>query len=172
MSPEQCRGRGEVDHRTDIYSLGCTLFEMLCGRPPFTDEGFGELIQSHLSAAPPTIRSLDPALLRPVEALVARMLAKSRDDRPQTMRDVIVELDALRASKPAPVGIGSTRILPSSASQLPMVQTTMRSASGERMAVPGTEKNARDSWNLASTERIPCTPLVCTQGTCTTYVIP
>jgi len=61
MSPEQCRGSGEIDHRTDIYSLGCILFEMVAGRPPFTYEGFGELIQAHMSTTPPRLRSLDPS---------------------------------------------------------------------------------------------------------------
>ena len=51
MSPEQCRGTREIDHRTDIYALGVILFEMLCGRPPFVSEGFGEMVHLHISAA-------------------------------------------------------------------------------------------------------------------------
>src|SRR3954469_23404027 len=49
MSPEQCRGTREIDPRTDIYALGVILFEMLCGRPPFVSEGFGEMVHLHIS---------------------------------------------------------------------------------------------------------------------------
>jgi serine/threonine protein kinase len=161
MSPEQCRGVGTIDLRTDIYSLGCMLFEMLCGHPPFTSEGFGELIQSHLSVTPPRLRSIDPALPEAVDGLVARLLAKSPDDRPPTMRALVGELEALAGTPNAPGasnapavpsgrapavkidepgvapagGVGSaggTMVLPSPA---PVVQTTLGSASSERIPV-------------------------------------
>ena len=95
MSPEQCRGAREIDHRTDVYSLACILFEMLCGRPPFIDPGFGQLIYSHLSVVPPRARSIDPSIDPALDELCARMLAKSADERPQTMRALVAEIDRI-----------------------------------------------------------------------------
>src|SRR5688572_14180986 len=97
MAPEQCRGAGSValDQRVDVYALGCILHLMLCGEPPFPLEGFGEIIAAHLSTPPPPLRSREPTVPAPVEALVLRMLSKSPGDRPATMAAVMAELDRL-----------------------------------------------------------------------------
>jgi serine/threonine protein kinase len=91
MSPEQCKSSAKVDARSDIYALGCMMFELVCGRAPF-DGDSGELIAKHQLVPPPTPRSIVASLPMPLEALIMRMLAKSADDRPQTMDAV---LDAL-----------------------------------------------------------------------------
>src|SRR5678809_995954 len=62
MAPEQCRGAATavIDHRADLYALGCILHATLTGRPPFPREGFGEIIAAHLEQAPPPLRRLEP----------------------------------------------------------------------------------------------------------------
>jgi serine/threonine-protein kinase len=89
MSPEQCRGHGRVDHRSDIYSLGCILFEMICGRPPFVREWPGDLMIAHVSEAPPAVSSIEPEAPPEIDALVARMLAKDPADRPQAAEEIV-----------------------------------------------------------------------------------
>ncbi len=107
MSPEQCRGAGQVDLRTDIYSFGCILFEMLVGRPPFIGEGIGDLISAHMTTPPPPLRSFDATLPASVDAVVARLLQKKPDERYASCEELIAALDALppfagASSAPAP----------------------------------------------------------------------
>jgi serine/threonine-protein kinase len=105
MSPEQCRGGGAVDPRSDIYSLGCILFKMACGRPPFLGQGAGEIVGAHLHVPPPHPQSLAPEMPPALAALIERMLAKQPDARPQSMAAVSQELDEIlrvRASTPLP----------------------------------------------------------------------
>lgn len=102
MSPEQCRGAGQVDHRTDIYSLGCIAYHALSGQPPFAFEGFGEIIAAHLSQPPEPLRARAPAVPEPFELFVLQMLAKDPKDRPQTMEDVAAGLDQLTRALPGP----------------------------------------------------------------------
>jgi serine/threonine protein kinase len=84
ISPEQARGDADVDIRSDLYSLGATLFHMLAGRPPFEAETPGALLAKHLTEPPPPLRSVAPDVTPETEALVARLLAKRREDRWQT----------------------------------------------------------------------------------------
>ncbi|HEX7506569.1 MAG TPA: serine/threonine-protein kinase, partial [Polyangia bacterium] len=102
MSPEQCLGTKEVDHRSDIYSLGIIIYEMLTGRPPFISEGFGELLSMHLHENPGALRELVPQVSAGVEFAVMRMLAKKPDERYQSMADVRSAL-AAAAGLPHPL---------------------------------------------------------------------
>jgi eukaryotic-like serine/threonine-protein kinase len=93
MSPEQCRGGSKtVDGRSDVYSLGCIFYEMLCGRPPFVRDGAGELIVAHVAEQPDDPCALVPGLPTALGALVMRMLAKNVQDRPATMSAVAAEI--------------------------------------------------------------------------------
>ncbi len=89
MSPEQCRGAGAIDHRTDIYALGCVLFELLCGRPPFVASTPGDMIASQLRQDPPRPGELVPDLAPEIDALVLRCLAKDPDQRYATMTELV-----------------------------------------------------------------------------------
>jgi eukaryotic-like serine/threonine-protein kinase len=88
MSPEQCDGRGQVDHRTDIYAFGIVLYEMLTGRVPFVGDGYGEVLVQHLTQ-PPTRPSQFRMLPPHVEAVVLKALEKRPDLRYPTMEDMM-----------------------------------------------------------------------------------
>jgi serine/threonine-protein kinase len=101
MSPEQCLGVREVDHRTDIYSLGCILYEMLCGAPPFVSEGFGALINMHINQPPDPPARRNPDVTPVVQQAVLCMLAKEPADRFGRMVDVQEVLSPLIVGAPA-----------------------------------------------------------------------
>jgi len=93
MSPEQSKGAGQVDGRTDIYALGCILFELVCGRPPFVAEGTGEVMAAHILAPPPrpsSFRPVSPAL----EQVILRALAKAPEHRFKTTDELIGALNS------------------------------------------------------------------------------
>ena len=94
MSPEQCRGASRADHRTDIYALGCVLFHMIAGRPPFECDGVGEYMAAHLHEPAPRLRSLMPEVPEDVDALVARCMEKDAGDRFQSMAELHAALGA------------------------------------------------------------------------------
>jgi len=104
MSPEQCEGKIEIDHRADIYSLGVLLFEMLTGKVPFGGDGYGEIIVKHVTMPPPSVRSINEALPEELDLILYRALAKDRDQRFQTMAEFEEALlDPQRYASSAPV---------------------------------------------------------------------
>jgi len=94
ISPEQARGN-EVDRRSDVYSLGVILFEMLAGRRPFEGNSVEKLLTAHLDDAPPALADAGAAGLSPaVEAVVQACLAKYAEDRPQTAEELALHYEA------------------------------------------------------------------------------
>ena len=104
LSPEGINGR-PVDERSDIYSLGAVLMVMLTGRGPFEAAHPLALLQQHLHADPPRVRDRRPDISPGLDTLVAQMLSKSPQDRPQSAREVLDRLTgapAAEAPKPNP----------------------------------------------------------------------
>jgi serine/threonine-protein kinase len=81
MSPEQAAGEGELDHRSDLYALGCVLYEMVAGHPPFTGTTAQQVIARHLIDTAPSLEAARPGLPAPVARAIERALAKAPADR-------------------------------------------------------------------------------------------
>jgi serine/threonine protein kinase len=97
MAPEQARRIG-VDHRVDLYALGCILFALCSGRPPFAGAGTGDVIAAQLYTAVPTLAARNVEVPDAVEQLVQRLVAKSPAQRVQNTEEVILAIDAIVAS--------------------------------------------------------------------------
>jgi serine/threonine-protein kinase len=126
MSPEQCEGRGNIDHRTDIYALGIVLYEMLVGRVPFVGEGYGEILVQHLTqppVPPSQYRMMNPHL----EVVVMKALEKradlrypSMDEMMRAMADPVGYVEAHGGI----VGFTQRQLMPSNAPFPPSVRLT------------------------------------------------
>jgi serine/threonine-protein kinase len=129
MSPEQCLGVKEVDHRTDIYSLGCILHEMLCGAPPFVSEGFGALVNMHINEPPARASKQRPDVPAGVDRLILRMLAKKAEERFPTMVAVqqAIAPELARAPMPRPSELGPS-LSPATAPRAMLNATTLSAA--------------------------------------------
>jgi serine/threonine protein kinase len=101
MSPEQARGDGPVDRRTDLYSLGCILYELVTGRPPFEAAVWHVLLRKHMDEPPAPPSRRRPELPNDWDELILALLAKEPGDRPGSAAEVRDRLATL--GEPAPV---------------------------------------------------------------------
>jgi serine/threonine protein kinase len=92
MSPEQIAGDREISGKTDLYALGCLIFEMLTGRPPFEGASFAQLFDQHLRVTAPRVREIEAGCPPELDDLVSRLLDKSPDARPFNARTVQAKL--------------------------------------------------------------------------------
>jgi CheY-like chemotaxis protein/tRNA A-37 threonylcarbamoyl transferase component Bud32 len=96
MSPEQAVNSGGIDHRADIYSLGCTLYYLLAGQPPYTGPTLMALLMKHSAAAIPSLRTARPDIPAELDAIFQKMVAKQPAERHASMAEVVATLESVK----------------------------------------------------------------------------
>ena len=146
MSPEQCRDSANLDSRTDLYSLGCVLFEMLTGHPPFTHATLGDLVVAHMTEAPRDARAVNPSVPPALAALTAELLRKNPAERPPGMRAVAERLATF---------VGGLTTVPDAPARAPVVtqpptksKTTFGDSAAELVAEGAAPPRSRVSMTL------------------------
>jgi len=123
LSPEQARGE-TVDARSDLYSAGCLLYELLVGRPPFTGDSPVSVAYQHVREAPTPPSQLDSEVTGAMDAIVLRALAKSPADRYQTAADMSADIRRLLTGQPVhasvPPPMAPTAVRPAVPGPAPM----------------------------------------------------
>src|SRR4026208_2540155 len=109
MSPEQAQGKTkEIDQRSDIFSFGCILFEAATARKPFEGASIGKSLHSLIYEPAPQIKDLNPLAPADLQRIIRRCLAKDKEERYQTIKDVAIELKELRRALETSAGADIT----------------------------------------------------------------
>jgi len=130
IAPEQARDSGVADHRSDLYSLGCTWFHMLTGQPPFAKGGLAERLVKHMEAAPPDVRKLNAKVSDALAAVLNRLLAKHPDDRYQTAQELLQALQELSPTRKSASQRDTDSDLPSAGRKKPKTGAAKRRKGG------------------------------------------
>ncbi len=112
MAPEQVAGDPNLDHRVDLYALGCMAQELLTGKSPFADRTPQRTLAAHLGEAAAPVRSLRPDCPAPLAELVGQLLEKDPVDRVQSASDVLHALDAVGTTSGSSMSLGAPGMLP------------------------------------------------------------
>jgi eukaryotic-like serine/threonine-protein kinase len=165
MAPEQAKNSKAVDTRADLYSLGCTFYYLLAGRVPFAATTAIEKILAHHSEVATPIQALRPQVPNALAELVARLMAKNPDDRPQTAAEVAVRLEPfvryaadaqpvnLRtgySAEPSSHGSGGPLLLPLEPSGSSVGPSPLFELVGDEPAVPPSKPPRPDDTARAS----------------------
>ena len=145
MSPEQARGQ-KVDARTDIFSLGVVIYEMIAGRAPFEGETASHVIVSILEKEPAPLKRFSPDTPSELERIVTKALAKDRDERYQTVKDLLIDLKTLKQRRDLDVEIERS-ISPDTLSRSAIATSSGQAPAATSMtsATPSAEVAARNT---------------------------
>ncbi len=153
MSPEQALGDTNLDARSDLYSMGAVLFQMLTGAPPFEGETSQEIVAKHIADAPPAPITVDPRIPRWLSDAVVRCLAKKPSERFQSAREMLGALDQGMAAMPpsavsrAQVAAGAAATVKIESGQRRMATAPeMRAGSAAASAPPAPPANRTWLW--------------------------
>ena len=139
LSPEQARGE-RVDSRSDLYSTGCLLYELLCGRPPFTGDSPVAIAYQHVRENPVPPSRVDPDVPAWADAIVLKAMAKAPADRYQTAADMRADLQ--RAASGMPVAAAPP-------TRFDMYPQTQRMGTGTMMAGPTSQIPPVEEYDYA-----------------------
>ena len=145
MSPEQAQGKtNEIDQRSDIFSFGCILFEAVTGKKPFEGDSIVKSLHSLIYEPAPQIKDLNPSAPADLQRIIRRCLAKDREERYQTVKDVAIELKELRRELEISAGSDTNVSLPVSSEGARSTDSgsTIETAAAESASPPPTISSA------------------------------
>ncbi len=147
MPPEQAFDSSRIDHRADVYSLGCTLYFLLTGRPPYQGETLMAILLKHREAPLPSLADRADVPVA-VEAVFRKMVAKKPEDRYQTMTEVVQALEALKVPPTSPRPITAPSV-----SSVSFSVSTSVAGSGETTVAPPPAANFGATVELPPAEK-------------------
>ncbi len=145
MSIEQACGEKDIDHRTDVWSLGIILYSMLSGHRPYDGDNYGQILRALMTTTPPPIEKLVPSLPAEIVDIVNRCTARTRDERPKDLREVYEVLsrythDTTTQAPPSIAGPLMTREEMMSGVTLQAASVYVSKPSGGSVQQPGSKR--------------------------------